>query len=71
MDKIKTIKIKNIDGTLEPGIVYIATDATLVDMSNGFNVQDVIGNINPTTDGSIQQQLEALKSRINTLEGNS
>lgn len=71
MDKIKTIKIKNIDGTLEPGVVYIATDANLVDMTNGKNVQAVIGNINPDTDGSIEQQLKELKQRLAALEGNN
>lgn len=71
MDKIKTIKIKNIDGTLEPGVVYIATDANLVDMTNGKNVQAVIGNINPDTDGSIEQQLKELKQRLATLEGSN
>lgn len=58
MNKIKTIKIKNEDDTLSEETYTIAADAVNIDMKNKSNLQETIGNIQPKTDGSIEQQLK-------------
>ena len=60
MDKIKTIKIKNEDGSISEESYTISVDAKNVDMLNGKDVQDTIGNINIDRDGNIAQQLNSL-----------
>ena len=62
MNKIKTIKIKNEDGTVSEESYSISVDAINVDMSNGKNLQDTIGNINIDTDGNIASQLDNLNN---------
>ena len=62
MDKIKTIKIKNIDGSISQETYTIAVDAKNVDMTNGKDVQETIGDIDIDNDGSINQQLNNLKN---------
>lgn len=61
MDKIRTIKIKNLDGSISEESYTISVAAKDVDMDNGKDLQDTIGEINIDTDGSIAEQLEALK----------
>ena len=57
MNKIKTVKIKNLDGSISEESYTITTDAQYVDMDNGKDLQETIGNIDVDNDGSINQQL--------------
>ena len=61
MDKIKTVKIKNEDGTVNTESYYISADARNIDMANGYDVQETIGIINVDNDGSIADQLDDLR----------
>jgi uncharacterized protein YecA (UPF0149 family) len=68
MNKIKTIKIKNEDGSVSEESYSITTDALNIDMSNGYNLQETIGNIDVETDGSIAEQLQLIINRLIALE---
>ena len=68
MDKIKALKVKEPDGSLSENTYFIGIDATNVDMTNGENVQDTIGNIDFKADGSVKKQLEDLRKNIPNLE---
>lgn len=57
MNKIKTIKIKNEDGSVSEESYSIAADALNIDMTNGKNVQETIGTIDVDQDGDIAAQL--------------
>lgn len=57
MDKIKTVKIKNPDGSVSEETYTISVDAKNVDMQNGKDLQDTIGDINIDENGNINQQL--------------
>lgn len=67
MDKIKTVKIKNEDGTVSEESYSISVDATNVDMSNGKDLQDTVGNIDIDEDGNIASQLDNLNNNVNDL----
>lgn len=72
MDKIKTVKIKLPDGSVSEETYTISVDARDVDMKNGKDLQDTIGDINVDRDGSIAEQLGKYKdydSDIETLYG--
>ena len=78
MDKIKTVKIKNPDGSISEETYTISVDALNVDMANGKDLQDTIGTIDIDTDGNIAEQLEKLERNkidksyiIDNLETNS
>ena len=58
MNKIKTVKIKNEDGSISEESYPISVNANLIDMSNGYDLQETIGNIDVNKDGSIAEQLE-------------
>lgn len=58
MDKIKTVKIKEEDGSVSQESYYISTDARCVDMANGYDLQETIGTIDIDTDGNIAEQLK-------------
>lgn len=62
MDKIKTVKIKNLDGSISQETYTISVDANNVDMINGKDVQDTIGNIDIDKDGNISEQLKNLNN---------
>lgn len=62
MDKIKTVKIKNEDGSISEETYTISVDAKNVDMANGYDLQDTIGNINIDVDGNIAAQLKKYKN---------
>ena len=68
MDKIKTIKIKNPDGSISEETYTISVDAKDVDMNNGKDLQDTIGTIDIDTDGSIAEQLKNIIERLKVLE---
>ena len=57
MNKVKTIKIKNEDGSISEESYAIAADALNIDMVNGKNVQETIGTIDVDKDGDIATQL--------------
>lgn len=67
MDKIKTVKIKNPDGSVSEETYTISVDAKNVDMKNGKDLQDTIGNINIDIDGNIAEQLENLNDNVDDL----
>ena len=62
MDKIKTVKIKNPDGSISEESYIISVDARNVDMDNGKELQETVGTINVDTDGNIAEQLNILKN---------
>lgn len=71
MDKIKTVKIKNPDGSVSEESYTISVDAEDVDMKNGKDLQDTIGDINIDRDGSIAEQLKDIIERLEALEENN
>ena len=68
MDKIKTVKIKNEDGSVSQEAYYISADARNIDMTNGYNVHDTIGTIDVNNNGSIAEQLNNTKNNIENLD---
>ena len=62
MDRIKTVKIKNPDGSVSEETYTISVDAKNVDMDNGKELQETIGTINVDMDGNIAEQLNILKN---------
>ena len=68
MDKIKTVKIKNPDGSVSEETYTISVDAKDVDMKNGKELQETIGDINIDRDGSIAKQLKNIIERLEILE---
>lgn len=68
MDKIKTVKIKNPDGSVSEETYTISVDAKDVDMKNSKDLQDTIGDINVDRDGSIAEQLKNIIERLEVLE---
>lgn len=69
MDKIKTVKIKNKDGSISENSYNIAVDAINVDMINGENVQRTIGNIDIDKYGDISNQLKNINNnKINVID---
>lgn len=57
MNKVKTIKVKNEDGSISEESYTIAADALNIDMANGKNVQETIGTIDVDNDGNVAAQL--------------
>ena len=68
MDKIKTIKIKNQDGSISEESYTISIDARNVDMDNGKDLQHTIGNIDIDRDGSIAEQLKNIIEKLEALK---
>ena len=68
MDKIKTVKIKNPDGSISEESYTVSVDARNVDMDNGKELQETIGDINIDKDGSIAEQLKNIIERLEALE---
>ena len=71
MDKIKTVKIKNPDGSVSEETYTISVDAKDVDMANGKELQETIGTIDIDTDGNIAEQLKDIIERLEALEENN
>ena len=67
MDKIKTVKIKNPDGSVSEETYTISVDAKDVDMKNGKELQETIGTIDIDIDGNIAEQLENLNNNVDNL----
>lgn len=70
MDKIKTVKIKNPDGSVSEESYTISVDARNVDMDNGKELQETIGTIDIDTDGNIGEQLKSLNENFDNLDEN-
>ena len=68
MKKIRVIKVKNEDGTLNDEPYIITADANNIEMANGYDLQKTIGDINVEEEGSIAEQLEAISLRLAALE---
>lgn len=68
MNKIKTVKIKEENGSVSEESYTISVDAKNVDMSNGKDLQHTIGTINVDDDGSIAEQLKNIIRRLENLE---
>ena len=68
MDKIKTVKIKNPNGSVSEETYTISVDAKDVDMKNGKDLQDTIGDINVDRDGSVAEQLKNIIERLEALK---
>ena len=58
MNKIKTVKIKNEDGSISEESYTLSIDAKNVDMNNKKSVEETIGNIDVDKDGNIAEQLK-------------
>lgn len=71
MNKVKTIKVKNEDGSISEESYSIVADALNIDMANGKNVQETIGTIDVDKDGDIATQLKNIIERLKTLEENN
>lgn len=69
MNKIKTIKIKNEDGSISEESYTLSVDAKNVDMNNKKSVEETIGDIDVDKDGSVAEQLKSGKQIINKLVG--
>ena len=61
MEKVKTVRVKEADGTISQEVINIAADALNVEMANGETVQDTIGDIDINEDGNIAEQLKSVK----------
>lgn len=70
MDKIKTVKIKNLDGSISEETYTISVDAKNVDMENGKDVQEIIGDVDIDNDGNVGNQLKKINQEINDLNNN-
>lgn len=69
MDKIKTVKIKELDGSISEETYTISVDARNVDMENSKNLQETIGTINVDIDGNIAEQLKDIKdNKVNIVD---
>lgn len=55
-DRIKKIKVKKVDGSMTD-YIPIGVNAENVDFDNGFNLDNIIGSINPNESGNIATQL--------------
>ena len=66
MDRIKKIKIKQQDGTLSD-YYPIGADAQNIDFTNGYNLDQIVGNINPDEDGTLEVQLSKTIKYYNTV----
>ena len=55
MDKIKTVKIKNPDGSISKETYTISIDAKNVDMEDGNNLQDTLDNIQESIPEAVSQ----------------
>ena len=55
-DRIKKIKIKQADGTMSD-YYPIGADAQNIDFSNGYNLDNIVGSLNPDESGNIATQL--------------
>lgn len=71
MDKIRTVKIKNEDGSISQKTYIISVAAKDVDMENCKNLQDTIGDINVDRNGNIAEQLKDIIERLKVLEENN
>ena len=63
-DKLTAVRLKQADGTYTDQIP-IWTTADNVAYKNNYTLQQAIGNINISTDGNIEQQLENLNNKYN------
>lgn len=71
MYKIKIVKIKMPDDSVSEETYTISVDAKDVDIENGKDLQDTIGDINVDRDGSIAEQLKDIIERLEALEENN
>lgn len=71
MYKIKIVKIKMLDDSVSEETYTISVDAKDVDIENGKDLQDTIGDINVDRDGSIAEQLKDIIERLEALEENN
>lgn len=59
MDRIKKLKIKKQDGTFSD-YIPIGADAENIDFENGYSLDEIVGDINPDEDGTLEVQLTEL-----------
>lgn len=65
---IKTIRVRNSDGTYGD-TMPIGADSNNVDIVwDGSNLTDVLGPVNRSQYGSIQEQLNTLRQKIENIE---
>ena len=67
MDRIKKLKIKKQDGTFSD-YIPIGADAENIDFTNGYNLDQIVGNINPDEDGTLEIQLSKISDKVDKEE---
>lgn len=63
MNKVKYVRLEKEDGTYSESIP-LSVDADQINMSNGKDLQEIIGNIDVDTDGNVASQLNNLQDTI-------
>ncbi len=66
-DRIKKIKVKKADGSMTD-YIPIGADAENIDFTNGYNLDQIIGNINPDEDGTLEIQLSKISDKVDKEE---
>lgn len=66
MDRIKKIKIKQQDGTMSD-YYPVGADAQNIDFTNGYSLDQIVGDINPDEDGTLEVQLSKVIKYYNTV----
>ena len=67
-NKIKNVRVKNLDGSIDPNDYFLTVNASYVDMANARNVQETIGNIDIDNNGNIAQQLGIIQNELGKIE---
>lgn len=67
-NRIKNIRVKNLDGSIDPNDYFLTVNAAYVDMANERNVQETIGTIDIEHDGNIAQQLGIIQNELGKIE---
>lgn len=64
---IKTIKVRNSDGTYSDPVPIGADSSNVTVLADGSTLSDVLGPVNVNQYGSIQDQLNTLFERVSIL----
>lgn len=64
---IKTIRIRNSDGTYNDPVPIGADSSNVTVLADGSSLSDVLGPVNVNQYGSIQDQLNTLFERVSIL----
>lgn len=65
---IKTIRVRNSDGTYSDPVPIGADSSNITVLADGSTLSDVLGAVNVSQKGAIQAQLDTLLQRVTNLE---